>query len=229
MPWLELKSMAAYSWRNFWDSMNQGRASACGGSPLCVQGMIRDDGLHEGRTAPGYLHHSLPWWRIGHGRAQSIGYVWWKWFRLSLDGPDDEEVFHIISITYCCHHHLRLHNPPCTEQRTALMVMSTLSLIMGFVNRGNPALVRAPVSGGRLEEGQISWLSQFCLQIQTSTQRTVVELSFGTLVSIFWSWIFVCGWLMAGTCASYDDAQIISCEHGEGGQNVSLSMLLFFS
>jgi len=33
---------------------------------------------------------------------------------------------------------------------------------------------------------------------------------------------------MAGTCAGYDDTQI-SCEHGgeEGGQNVSLSTLLF--
>ena len=30
------------------------------------------------------------------------------------------------------------------------------------------------------------------MQIQTSTQRTV-ELSFGTLVHIFRSWIFVCG------------------------------------
>ena len=36
-------------------------------------------------------------------------------------------------------------------------------------------------------------------------------------------------WLMASTCAGYDDDAQISCEHGgEGGQNVSLSMLLFF-
>ena len=36
-------------------------------------------------------------------------------------------------------------------------------------------------------------------------------------------------WLMAGTFAGYDDDAQISCEHGgeEGGQNVSLSMLLF--
>ena len=36
-------------------------------------------------------------------------------------------------------------------------------------------------------------------------------------------------WLMAGTCADYDDDAQISCEDGggEGGQNVSLSMLLF--
>jgi len=36
-------------------------------------------------------------------------------------------------------------------------------------------------------------------------------------------------WLMAGTCAGYDDDAQISCEHGgeEGGQNVSLSALLF--
>ena len=35
-------------------------------------------------------------------------------------------------------------------------------------------------------------------------------------------------WLMAGTCAGYDDDAQISCELGEeGGQNVSLSMLLF--
>jgi len=32
------------------------------------------------------------------------------------------------------------------------------------------------------------------------------------------------------TCAGYDDDAKIFCEHGgEGGQNVSLSMLLFFS
>ena len=35
-------------------------------------------------------------------------------------------------------------------------------------------------------------------------------------------------WLMAGTCAGCDDDAQISCEHGgEGGQNVSLGMLLF--
>jgi len=34
-------------------------------------------------------------------------------------------------------------------------------------------------------------------------------------------------WLMASTCAGYDDDAQICCEHGgEGGQNVSLSMLL---
>ena len=37
-------------------------------------------------------------------------------------------------------------------------------------------------------------------------------------------------WLVASTCAGYDDDAQICCEHGgEGGQNVSLSMLLFFS
>ena len=36
--------------------------------------------------------------------------------------------------------------------------------------------------------------------------------------------------LVASTCAGYDDDAQICCEHGgEGGQNVSLSMLLFFS
>ena len=35
-------------------------------------------------------------------------------------------------------------------------------------------------------------------------------------------------WLIASTYAGYDDDAQISCEHGgEGGQNVSLSMLLF--
>ena len=34
----------------------------------------------------------------------------------------------------------------------------------------------------------------------------------------------VCLWLMAGTCAGYDDDAQICCEHGgEGGQNVSLT------
>ena len=40
----------------------------------------------------------------------------------------------------------------------------------------------------------------------------------------------LCLWLMASTCAGYDDDAEISCEHGgEGGKNVSISMLLFFS
>ena len=38
----------------------------------------------------------------------------------------------------------------------------------------------------------------------------------------------LCLRLVASTCAGYDDDAQICCEHGgEGGQNVSLSMLLF--
>ncbi len=88
----------------------------------------------------------------------------------------------------------------------------------------------APVSGGRLEECQIFGPNSACRS--RSTQRTVELISFGThvpSVHVF-RLMDLRLWLVASTCAGYDDDAQICCEHGgEEGQNVSLSTLLFFS
>ena len=88
---------------------------------------------------------------------------------------------------------------------------------MGSVNRDNPALVG---SGGRLRK----------TNLLAPIPHADPDLSTKQLSLAFLRPMDSRLRLVTSTCAGYDDDAQICCEHGgEGGQNVSLSMLLFFS
>ena len=95
--------------------------------------------------------------------------------------------------------------------------ITTTLLIMGSVNRDNPALVG---SGGRLEEDQsVGPIPHADPDLSTKQLSLAFLRPMDSRLRL----------VTSTCCAGYDDGAQICCEHGgEGGQNVSLSIMLFF-
>ncbi len=86
------------------------------------------------------------------------------------------------------------HESPLDKTRSAPDGDEYSPAHLGVSSTEITALVRgAPVSGSGLEGGQITGPNSACTACRSRHLQRMVELSFGTLLFIFRSWMFVCG------------------------------------